>query len=401
MPTRSTFTLFRVRGIPIGVDWTWFAVLFLIILVLSSFYRDLLDARQDAFEPYALAVVTALLFFGSILLHELGHAWVARRNGIGTANITLWMFGGVAALERDSKNAGEEFRIAAAGPAVTLLVAIVCLALGSALEGGGFFDVATVNSSAEVSGPVAVIAWLGNINLLILGFNLLPAFPLDGGRIARAAAWRLTGDRERATTFAARMGLGFSFVFIAGGILLALTTSFFITGVWLAVIGWMLGQSARGAAVRSELNQRIGDVSVADVMDSEPVSIPDDTSVEIALDEYFLRYQWPWFPVVDAGSRYLGVVKRGAADSVPELSRPTRRVSELLDEDEDRDGQRVRDDAPLESLLGNSELRRLGALAAIDADGRLSGVITLEQVGHALRDAVGNGREAADGGYTG
>ena len=135
-------------------------------------------------------------------------------------------------------------------------------------------------------------------------------------------------------------------------------------------------------------------------MDSEPVSIPDDTSVEIALDEYFLRYQWPWFPVVDAGSRYLGVVKRGAADSVPELSRPTRRVSELLDEDEDRDGQRVRDDAPLESLLGNSELRRLGALAAIDADGRLSGVITLEQVGHALRDAVGNGREAADGGYT-
>jgi Zn-dependent protease len=394
MPTRSSFTLFRVRGIPIGVDWTWFAVLFLIILVLSSFYRDLLGAPQDAFEPYALAVVTALLFFGSILLHELGHAWVAQRNGIATSNITLWMFGGVAALERDSNSAGEEFRIAAAGPAVTLVLAIVCLALGSALEGGGFLEVASVDSSAEVSGPVAVIAWLGNINALILAFNLLPAFPLDGGRIARAIVWRLTGDRERATGFAARLGLGFAFLFIAGGILLALTTSYFITGVWLAVIGWMLGQSARATAVRSELNQRIGDVSVADVMDQEPVAIPDDTSVEIALDEYFLRYQSPWFPVVDAGSRFLGLVKRGAADSVPELSRTTRRVSELLDAVEGPGEQRVRDDAPLESLLGNSQLRRLGALAAIDADGRLSGVITLEQVGRALRDAVGSGAAA-------
>jgi CBS domain-containing protein len=233
-----------------------------------------------------------------------------------------------------------------------------------------------------------VLAWLGNINALILVFNLLPAFPLDGGRIARAIAWRLTGDRNKATNFAARLGQGFAFLFVVGGVLLALLTDAVITGIWLAVIGWMLGQSARATVVRSELNRRIGDVSVADVMDADPIAIPNDASVETALDEYFLRYQSPWFPVVDTGRRFVGLVNRGSADAVPELSRTTSRVAELVDTGSDASEDRVRDDAPLESLLGNAGLRRLGALAAVDADGRLSGVITLEQVGRALRDAV-------------
>ncbi len=388
MFARGNYRLFSIRGIPVGVDWTWFAVLFLIIWLLSGFYRDLLGSTDDAFEPYALAVISALLFFGSILLHELGHAFVALRNGIGISQITLWMFGGVAALERDSKNAGEEFRIAAAGPLVTLVITIGSLAAGSALEGGSFFEATSFQEDAGVSGPVAVLAWLGNINALILVFNLLPAYPLDGGRIARSIAWRVTGDRGRATNFAARLGQGFAFLFVAGGVMLVILTDLIITGIWLAVIGWMLGQSARSTVVRSELARRIGDVSVADVMDDDPIAIPGDTNVEAALDEYFLRYQWPWFPVVDAGSRFVGLIKRGAADAVPEPSRTSSRVAELVETGSSSDEQRVRDDAPLESLLGNTELRRLGALAAIDADGRLSGVITLEQVGRALRDAV-------------
>ncbi len=387
MASRGNYTLFSFRGIPIGVDWSWFLVLFLVIWLLSGFYSDLLGASDDAVEPYVLAVTSALLFFGSILLHELGHAVVALRNGIGISHITLWMFGGVAGLERDSKSAGEEFRIAIAGPVVTLVIAALCLLAGAVLGGEGFWRSATFDEGASISGPVAVLAWLGNINALILVFNLLPAFPLDGGRVARAAAWQLTGDRERATGFAARLGQGFALLFIAGGVLLMLTGAF-LAGLWIAVIGWMLGSSARATVARNELNRRIGDVSVADVMDTDPVAIPDDTSVEAALEEYFLRYQWPWFPVVDAGRRFVGLVKRGAADSVPELTRASRRVSELLDDGAGAGEQRVRDDAPLESLLGNAELRRLGALAAIDREGRLSGVITLEQVGRALRDAV-------------
>jgi Zn-dependent protease len=395
MPTRGNYTLFSVRGIPIGVDWSWFLVLFLVIWLLSGYYRDLLGSSDESVEPYALAVASALLFFGSILLHELGHALIALRNGIGISHITLWMFGGIAGLERDSRSAGEEFRIAVAGPVVTLAVTVVCFGAGALLEGEAFLRGAAFDEGATISGPVAVLAWLGNINALILLFNLLPAFPLDGGRIARAAAWKATGDRARATGFAARLGQGFALLFIAGGVLLMLLTGAFLAGLWIAVIGWMLASSARATAARNELNRRLGDVSVADVMDSDPVAIPGDASVETALDEYFLRYQWPWFPVVDAGRRFVGLVKRGAADSVPELTRASRRVSELLDGD-DASGQRVRDDAPLESLLGNTELRRLGALAAIDRHGRLSGVITLEQVGRALRDAVGPPEDEAN-----
>ncbi len=128
MPIRGNYTLLRIRGIPISVDWSWFAVLFLIIWLLSESYRSMLGVSQDSVQPYALAVLSAFLFFASILLHELGHATVAQRNGIGITQITLWMFGGVAGLERDPRTAGQEFRIAAAGPAVTGVIAALALA---------------------------------------------------------------------------------------------------------------------------------------------------------------------------------------------------------------------------------------------------------------------------------
>ena len=300
MPTRNRFNLLTVRGIPIGVDWSWFLVLFLVIWLLSGFYGDLLGSPEGSFEPYALAVISALGFFGSILLHEIGHALVALRNKIGITEITLWMFGGIAGLKRDPDSAGVEFRIAAAGPAVTLLIAAACLGAGTVIDGGAFWEAADASTTAPRSPPPSRCSpGSANINLTILVFNLLPAFPLDGGRIARAIVWKLTGDRERATSFAARLGQGFAFLFIALGVFLALTGAVFF-GIWLAVIGWMLGQSARATVVRSELNEKLGGLRVSDVMDDEPVAIPSDTTVERALDEYFLRYRWPWFPVVDA-----------------------------------------------------------------------------------------------------
>jgi Zn-dependent protease len=389
MARGNKFTLLTVRGIPIGVDWSWFLVLFLVIYLLSGYYRDLLGSPQDSYEPYLLAVLSAAGFFGSILLHELGHAFVAMRNKIGIGQITLWMFGGIATLQRDPDSPGVEFRIAAAGPLVTLVIAVIALAAGAALDGGAFWDGATFDESAKISAGVAVLAWIGNINAAILVFNLLPAFPLDGGRIVRAIAWKVTGDRERGTIFAARLGQGFAFVFIAIGVAL-LFYGDPVSGIWLALIGWMLGSSARATAAQSELNRRISGLSVADVMDSEPVAIPSDTTVDRALDEYFLRYRWPWFPVVDAAQRFVGLLNRGAADSVPELSRSSRTVSQLLAgvEPDDAGEQVVRSDEPIESLLANIELRRLGGLAAVDPDGKLIGIVTLEQVGRALRKAV-------------
>lgn len=382
----GSITLFHVRGIRISVDWSWFFILFLVIFWLSRFYGDVLGESSSATGPFALAVLSALGFFGSILLHELGHAFVAIRNGIGISGIQLWIFGGMARMDRESDSPATEFKVAIAGPLVTLAIVVALTAVGLAAVGWGEFrEAALVESNAGASGVMAMIAWLASINLLVLVFNLLPAFPMDGGRIARAIAWWRTGDRSSATRFAANLGRAFGYLFIGGGILLAAAGDVF-GGVWLALIGMVINSSARAAAMQTAITGRISKLVVSDVMDREPVAIPDEISVEQALDEYFLRYRWPWFPVVDAAYRFLGLVVRDKADEVPEISRATSHVADVLEQD---DGTfQVRDDAPLDSLLSSRALRRFGALMVVDAEGHLAGVITTEQVGRALRDAV-------------
>jgi Zn-dependent protease len=381
----SSITLFHVRGIRIAVDWSWFLVLFLVIFWLSDVYGEVLGEPSSATAPFALAVVTAIGFFGSIVLHELGHAMVALRNGIGISSIQLWIFGGVARMDRESDSPGTEFKVAVAGPLVTLAIVVVLSAVGLALGGPDeFWTAVRVDPDAGISGALAAIGWLASINALVLVFNLLPAFPMDGGRIVRAISWWRTGDRSAATRFAANLGRVFAYLFIGAGLLLIFEGAVF-SGVWLALIGAVINGSARAASMQTAISGRISDLRVADVMDREPVAIPDELSVERALDEYFLRYRWPWFPVVDAAHRFLGLVVRDKADEVPEISRASALVSDLLERD---DGTfQVRADAPLDTLLGNQNLRRFGALMAVDAEGRLAGVITAEQVGRALRDA--------------
>jgi Zn-dependent protease len=379
----GSITLFHFRGIKVTVDWSWFIVLFLVILFMTNFFEDLLG--ESGSGPFLLALLSAVGFFGSILLHEFGHAVVAMRNGIGISSIQLWIFGGMARMDREADSPGTELKVALAGPAVTAAIAIVLAGVGTLAAGPhGFWEAVVLESRSDVSGLMALVAWLVTINILVLVFNMLPAYPMDGGRVAKALAWYRSGDRNSATRFAANLGRIFGYLFIGGGIALAFTGRVF-TGVWLALIGMVINGSARGAAMQTALTDRIGDVRVADVMDREPVTIPGELSVERALDEYFLRYRWPWFPVVDAGRRFLGLIERDRADEVPEISRANSHVSEYVDRDI---GLFVRDDAPLDSLLANQNLRRLGALMAVDADGRLSGVVTIEQVGRALRDAT-------------
>jgi Zn-dependent protease len=382
----KSITLFHVRGIRIAVDWSWFFVLFLVIFWLSNFYGNVLGESSSSTTPFALALASAIGFFGSIVLHELGHAFTAQRNGIGIASIQLWIFGGMARMDRESDSPATEFKVAVAGPLVTLAIVVILTAIGLAAVGTDEFRRAVlIESGSGVSGAMALIGWLASINLLVLVFNLLPAFPMDGGRIVRAIAWWRTGDRNSATRFAANLGRVFGYIFIAGGLLMVLSGNAF-GGIWLTLIGLVINSSARAASMQTNIAAPLSDLCVSDVMDREPVAIPDELSVEQALDEYFLRYRWPWFPVVDAAHRFLGLVVRDKADEVPETSRATSHVSDLVEHD---DGTfQVRDDAPLDSLLANRAMRRFGAVMAVDVDGRLSGVITAEQVGRALRDAA-------------
>jgi len=382
----GSFTLFRVRGIKVTVDWSWFLVLFFVIFWMSRFYGDLLDESAAATTPFALALLSAAGFFGSIVLHEFGHAVAARRNGIGITSIQLWIFGGMARMDREADSPGTELKVALAGPLVTLAIIVALTAIGIVAVGAEEFrEAAVLESNSGASGLIATVAWLATINALVLIFNMLPAFPMDGGRVARAIAWWRTGSRTSATRFAANLGRVLAYAIMAGGLALIFLGDVF-AGVWLALIGMVINGSARGAAMQTRITGKVSEIRVADVMDREPVTIPGELSVEQALDEYFLRYRWPWFPVVDAAHRFLGLLARDKADEVPEVSRSVSLVADLLEQD---DGAfQVRDDAPLDSLLSNQNLRRFGALMAVDAEGRLSGVITIEQVGRALKDAT-------------
>ncbi|HEU4974747.1 MAG TPA: site-2 protease family protein [Baekduia sp.] len=368
----------RVFGIRIGASPSWFVFLFLMIWWLSGLFGDALPDMSDT-GTYAVAVAGTTLFFLSIVLHELGHAVVARRNGVGVVGIDLWVFGGLAKLSRDADSPGEEFRIAAAGPFVTAVIAgLALLGVTIASHDDGAFQL--VGGDATTTPVLALLAWLTLVNAGLLAFNLVPGFPLDGGRIARAIAWKVTGDRNRATRLAGRLGQGFAYVLIGVGLWLAFAGSA-TDGVWLMLLGWFLSSGARGAVVSSAFSERIEGVTAADLMDAEPVAVPGTTTALAAQDEFFARYRLPWFPVVDADGRAVGVLRADRIDGALADGQPTLTASELADAGTDA---RVGRDTSLEALLGSEPLRRLGALVVTDADGRLCGLITLDSVRRAL-----------------
>lgn len=375
----------RVFGIPIGVNWSWFVVLFLVIVSLTDYYKQVMTGDDSA--AFALATISALLFFTSIVLHELGHAVVAMRNGIGIAGIDLFLFGGVAKLERDSDSPGVEFKVAVAGPVVTLVIALLCMGASFLIGGTSDFWAGVRFASGDLSDAVlAMLSYLAFVNFALLVFNLIPAFPLDGGRIARAAIWWRTGDRNHATGIAARIGNIFSYVLIVGGVVALIWTQDIILGTWFIFIGLFLGNVARSTVYQTAVFSKIEGLKVADVMDAEPVVVPGDLTIDRALEEYFLRYRWPWFPVVDRNGYFIGLVERERAERIPEERQGVFTVREIM-RPEDK-SWRVRLDDPLEALLASEPLRRIGALIAVDAEGHLRGVVTIDQVRRALQQGA-------------
>jgi Zn-dependent protease len=381
MPLRRNIQLARIFGIRVNVSASWFVVLFVLILWLAYYYfPEVMSGSQTT--AVTVAAAGALGYFASLILHELGHALVARRLGIPVVGIDLWAFGGLSHMHREPASASEELKIAAAGPAVTLALFAVCLGAIVALASSGTVsDVALAREGVKTTPLLALLGWLGFINAALFVFNIIPAFPLDGGRIARAAIWWRSGDRNRATQAAGRSGQLFALLVGLFG-LWVFASSQPLLGLLTMMLAYILYQAAAAAVLQGTLGRRIQNVTVADIMDREPVTIPAELTLLDAQEQFFLRYRWAWFAVVDPARHFLGVVRQQRVDSEIAAGRPALPIVDVLEEDMP---VRIGGEAPLESLLGAEGMGRLGAMVAVDKDGVLQGVVTLAQVRNALR----------------
>lgn len=289
----ATFRLGRIAGIEIGINWSWLIVLVLMLWTLAAGIFPAENPGLSDGTYVAMAIVAAIVFFTSLLLHEMGHALTAKRLGMTIDGITLWLFGGVARFSGMFPSARAEFRIAIAGPLVSVAL------------GGLFVLLAWVTHLGRaVDG---VFSWLGYINLVLAAFNMLPAQPLDGGRVLHAVLWSRTGDLVAATRRAARAGEGLGYLMIGGGLLAFITVGAF-GGAWLAFLGWFLLTAARTEERAVLVRHALGDLRVVDLMTRHPVTVDPSLTLGRFMDDVAWHTRFTTYPVVDARGDVLGLL---------------------------------------------------------------------------------------------
>jgi Zn-dependent protease len=386
MPVRPTFQLARIFGIRIGVGISWFLVLFLYIFLFTQYSQEVLKGASTT-TTYVVAVASVLSFFLSLILHELGHALVARRNGLKVLGIELWALGGMTRTTGAPAGAGAQFRVAAAGPAVTLGVIAACAVAGASLPASDHFSQALTAESVHTA-PVAV--WLAVVlalNALVLAVNMIPAFPLDGSQIVQAVFWKLTGDRNGAARITGRIGQGCALLLAVASIpvLVRIDPLF---GIFLMLLAGFLYQGGGQAVLQGAVGQRIQRLKVADIIDREPEVIPGDLRLLDAQEQFFAHQRRPWFAVVDHARHFLGAVRPERLDAEIAAGRPALSVSDVVEGESDLP-MLIAEDEPLEALLRSEALGRWGGVVAVDGDGVVRGVVTLAQIRKALRLASG------------
>jgi Zn-dependent protease/CBS domain-containing protein len=309
----GNISLGRIGGVEVRINWSWLVIFALIVWTLAvGIFPSQNPSLSDGVH-LAMAIVAALLFFASVLLHELGHAWEARREGMEIDGITLWLFGGVSEFKTRFPSSGAEFRIAIAGPLVSLVLGVV------------FVLIALADLPSAVDG---VAAWLGYINLTLLVFNLIPALPLDGGRVLRAALWRIRGDLGWATRIATEIGRGFGYLFIALGIAMFIFEGSF-SGAWLAFIGWFLLQAATAEARYIATEAALAGLRVRDLMVRNPVTVDADLTVGQFMEQVGGSPHFTTYPVVDE-ERPIGLLAFRSVAAVQRSEWDSRRVRDTM-----------------------------------------------------------------------
>jgi Zn-dependent protease len=309
---RNSLRLGKILGIEIRLDYSWFIIFTLITVSLVQFFYKEMNFPTSLF----IGILTSLLFFTSVLAHELAHSFVARANGVPVHSITLFIFGGMARITQEPKRPRDEFFMALAGPATSIAIAI--------LFGAIWF------ATSNLSKPIAELAsWLGLINGMLAFFNLIPGFPLDGGRVLRSIIWGITGNLKKSTRIASIVGRGVAYIFIFIGIWRIFFQRDWLGGLWLAFIGWFLENAAANSYRQMALRNTLQGHTAREVMVTDCPFVPGALTLEELVHDYILYTSRRCFPVVN-DEHILGIVTLHDVKKVPKERWHSTVVSEIM-----------------------------------------------------------------------
>lgn len=363
------FKLIKVLGIPIYVNYTWFIVFGLIVWTLAIGYFPQLGPYYSPAIRWTMAFIAAFILFSSILLHELSHSYVAQRNGIKIKSITLFVFGGIAHMIGESRTPRAEMKIAAAGPVLSLFIS------------GIFWIISYIFQKGMADSPVLAVSYfLAYANMFLAIFNLIPGFPLDGGRILRAIIWERTGNRSRATLITSRIGKGFAIFLIAMG-LWEILQGLFISGLWKIFIGIFIQQAADEGYRQTLLHKALSSVKVRDVMVSPVIVVDESMPLDRVVNDFFFRYRFNSFPVV-SDNTLVGIISIHDIKDVEKERWPGQTVKEIMCSDL-KEFTISPESGALDALEKMVESRR-GRLVAVEA-GKIDGIISQRDIMQMLK----------------
>jgi Zn-dependent protease/predicted transcriptional regulator len=354
----ESIRLGKIAGVNVGLNWSLLVIFLLISLGLAGGRFPALYPDREPVAYVAAGLVAGVLFLASILAHEIGHAVVARRNAIEVEGITLWLFGGVARLAGEAKDPGVELRVAGIGPLISIAIGVGAAAVAGLLDMAGAPGLV-----------VGVAAWLAIINIILALFNLVPAAPLDGGRILGALLWRRHGDATRARVTAARGGRLFGFFLMALG-LAQFVAGAGIAGLWFVLIGWFLVNVARAEEATAGLKGALGDLRVREVMSADPVIVPPELTVAQLVDDYLFRHRFSAFPIGGTPESVEGLVTLAHLKRLPADQRDRVTLREVATPVA---GLAVGPDEPVSELVYRLDGDRR---ALVMEDGRLIGIVS-------------------------
>lgn len=356
--------LFRLFGFQVQADFSWLILAFLITWSLATGYFPDQYLQLSPAQYWGMGILGALGLFGSLIFHELSHSLVARRFGIPMKGITLFIFGGVAHMDGEPPNPKSEFFMAIVGPLSSLLLAAI---LYGATQGGR-----AVGWPEPVNG---IVSYLSFINVLLAMFNMVPAFPLDGGRVFRSALWAWTGDVRWTTRLAARCGSGFGIVLMAWGGFSSLTGNF-VEGLWYVLIGFFLYGAADQAYQQVLVNRALRGESVRRFMSHDPITVSPGLSVQSLVDDYLYRYLHDMFPVLE-GTKVVGCVSKKQVGNLSRAAWPHKSVADIMDVCSPEKTVQAGSDAG--KALAQMNKTGLSQLLVLEGD-RLVGMITLKDL---------------------